>query len=293
MAKAKKSEDLKYSGLSVPKFDEGDSAKFWLEKFNKAGTLKKWSEDEKCIHFCFALGNHAEDWYSSLTEEVKNNYDQLQANFLARFESSADRVFSYSEFLDITQGSDSVDTYIEKVLKCGRKLKKNDRELMDKITHGLNKDVRNFVIMKEAKTLEQVTKYARMGQSLTSSEPSSVCGVHSNTHSRDKSDSGVHSHGHYGDNSYQGDSNRSHYGRKRTSDSREPTPAGEDNGRHYYDDRRHYQGRRPQRRPFQDTCEHCGRCNHISSACKFKNAKCYQCNQYGHLARMHRPYFRK
>ena len=163
MAKVKNSADL-----SVPKFEDGDSAKFWLEKFNKAGTLKKWSEDEKCIHFCFALGNHAEYWYSSLTEEIKNNFDQLQGNFLARFESSTDRVFCYSEFLDLTQGSDSVDSYIEKVLKCGRKLKKNDRELMDKIIHGLNKEVRNFVIMKEAKTLEQVTKYARMGQSLTS-----------------------------------------------------------------------------------------------------------------------------
>ena len=126
----KKSEDLKYSGLSVPKFDEGDSAKFWLEKFNKAGTLKKWKDEEKCIHFCFALGHHAEDWYSSLTEEVKNDFDKLQASFLGRFESSADRVHGYSEFLDISQGSDSVDTYIEKVLKCGRKLKKNDRELI-------------------------------------------------------------------------------------------------------------------------------------------------------------------
>ena len=232
MAKVKKSEDLKYSGLSVPKFEEGDSAKFWLEKFNKAGTLKKWSDDEKCIHFCFALGNHAEDWYTSLTEEVKNDYDKLQASFLARFESSADRVFSYSAFLDITQGSDSVDTYIEKVLKSGRKLKKNDRELMDKIIHGLHKEVRNFVIMKEAKTLEQVTKYARMGQSLTSSESSSVCGVQSNGHSRD--------------NSQYSDSNWSHYGQRRpTSDSRVPTPAGRD-------DQRHYQGRRPQRRPFQE-----------------------------------------
>ena len=270
MAKVKKSEDLKYSGLSVPKFEEGDSAKFWLEKFNKAGTLKKWSDDEKCIHFCFALGNHAEDWYSSLTEEVKNDFGQLQANFLARFESSTDRVFGYSKFLDLTQGSDSVDIYIEKVLKCGRKLKKNDRELMDKIIHGLNKEVRNFVIIKEAKTLEHVTKYARMGQSLTGSESSSVCGVRSN--------------GHSWDNSRYGDSDRSHYGP--TTRSREPTPAGRD-------DRQHYQGRRPQRRPFQDMCEHCGRCNHISSACKFKNAKCYQCNEYGHLARMHRPYYRK
>ena len=273
MAKVKKSEDLKYSGLSVPKFEEGDSAKFWLEKFNKAGTLKKWSDDEKCIHFCFALGNHAEDWYSSLTEEVKNDFGQLQANFLARFERSTDRVFGYSEFLDLTQGSDSVDTYIEKVLKCGRKLKKNDRELMDKIIHGLNKEVRNFVIMKEAKTLEHVTKYARMGQSLTGSESSSVCGVRSKGHSRDSL--------------YQGCSNRGHNGHQRpTSEVREPTPARRD-------DQRHHQGRRSQRRPFQETCEHCGRCNHISSACKFKNAKCYQCNQYGHLATMHRPYYRK
>ena len=45
--------------------------------------------------------------------------------------------------------------------------------------HGLNKDVKNFVVMKEAKNLEEVTKYARLGQSLTSVETSSVCSVRS------------------------------------------------------------------------------------------------------------------
>ena len=178
MAKQKSSEDLRYNGLTVPKFEEGDSAKFWLEKFNKAGTLKKWNDDEKCIHFCFALRNHVEDWYSSLTEGVKNNFESLLEKFLGRFEKGADRVFSYSEFIELTQGSDSVDCYVEMVLKCcGRKLKKSDSALMDKIVHGLNKDVKNFVVMKEAKNLEEVIKYARLGQSLTSVETSTVCDV--------------------------------------------------------------------------------------------------------------------
>lgn len=264
MAKQKSSEDMKYNGLIVPKFEEGDSAKFWLEKFNKAGTLKKWNDEEKCIHFCFALGNHAENWYSSLTEQVKNDFEKLQENFLERFESGADRVFSYSEFLELTQGLDSVDCYIEKVLKCGRKLKKSDTELMDKIVHGLSKEVKNFVVMKEAKNLEQVTKYARMGQSLVNGESSKVFGVTKgrNEESRDNTS----------DSYYQ-------YSERRQ------TPAGGQR-QHHYQDRR-------QRRPFQENCEHCGRCTHISSACKFKNAKCYQCHQYGHLARMHRPYYKK
>ena len=269
MAKQKSSEDLRYNGLTVPKFEEDDSAKFWLEKFNKAGTLKKWNDDEKCIHFCFALGNHAEDWYSSLTEEVKNDFESLQEKFLGRFESGADRVFSYAEFLELTQGSDSVDCYVEKVLKCGRKLKKSDAELMDKIVHGLNKDVKNFVVMKEAKNLEEVTKYARLGQSLTSVETSTVCSVRSNENERKHRDLPSY----------------------RDSDRNQPVSAAtSERGESPY----HRQDRRQrQRRPFQETCEHCGRCTHISSACKFKNATCYQCNQKGHLARMHRPYYRR
>ena len=275
MAKQKSSEDLRYNGLTVPKFEEGDSAKFWLEKFNKAGTLKKWNDDEKCIHFCFALGNHAEDWYSSLTEEVKNDFESLQEIFLGRFESGADRVFSYAEFLELTQGSDSVDCYVEKVLKCGRKLKKSDAELMDKIVHGLNKDVKNFVVMKEARNLEEVTKYARLGQSLTSVETSSVCSVRSSENEQKNQD--IPSYG---------DSDRNHYHQKPVSAAEGPTSERRE-GQY------HRQDRRRQRRPFQDTCEHCGRCTHISSACKFKNAMCYQCNQKGHLARMHRPYYRR
>ena len=267
MAKQKSSEDMKYNGLTVPKFEEGDSAKFWLEKFNKAGTLKKWNDEEKCIRFCFALGNHAENWYSSLTEQVKNDFEKLQENFLERFESGIDRVFSYSEFLELTQGLDSVDCYIEKVLKCGRKLKKSDTELMDKIVHGLSKEVKNFVVMKEVKTLEQVTKYARMGQSLVNGESSKVFSVIEGQKEQSRDFASV------------SDSHRSHYSQRR------PMPAG-GQLQHHCQDRR-------QRRPFRENCEHCGRCTHISSACKFKNAKCYQCHQYGHLARMHRPYYKK
>ena len=45
MAKQKSSEYLRFNGLIVPKFEKG--AKFWLEKFNKAGILKKWNEKKK------------------------------------------------------------------------------------------------------------------------------------------------------------------------------------------------------------------------------------------------------
>ena len=123
------------------------------------------------------MGNHAEDWYTSLTEEVKNDFGSLKAKFLERFDSNVDRVHSYSVFLELSQGSDSVDSFIEKVLKCGRTLNKSEAEMMDKIIHGLHKEIKNFVIMKEANSLEDVTKYARMGQSITSSENSQVCSV--------------------------------------------------------------------------------------------------------------------
>ena len=176
-------------------------------------------------------------------------------------------MLSYSEFLELTQGLDSVDCYIEKVLKCGRKLKKSDTELMDKIVHGLSKEIKNFVVMKEAKTLEQVTKYARMGQSLVNGECSKVFSVIKGQKEQSRDFASV------------SDSHRSHYSQRR------PMPAG-GQCQHHRQDRR-------QRRPFQENCEHCGRCTHISSACKFKNAKCYQCHQYGHLARMHRPYYKK
>ena len=165
------------SGIKIPTFSgiRGESAKFWLAKFEQVMKLKKVNDEDKTIQFFLLLEGQAEIWYHTLPDDTQGNYQKLKETFEERFlPGASDRVANVSSFRGLVQQrGETTDDYIEKVIRMGQDINKGEQEIIDQIYQGLHPVIMKFVAQKEAKTLSDVRKFARMGQSLEGSAISS------------------------------------------------------------------------------------------------------------------------
>lgn len=125
------------------------------------------------------LEGQAELWYHTLADNIQGNYENLTKAFRDRFlPSEVDRIVNVSRFRGLMQlQGESTDDYIEKVIRAGNDIEKSEQEMMDQIYQGLDPWIMKFVAQKEAKTLSEVRKFARMGQSFAKNVNSSVMKV--------------------------------------------------------------------------------------------------------------------
>ena len=64
------------------------------------------------------------------------------------------------------QKGESTDDYIDKVIRAGKDIKKTYQETMDQIYQGLDSVIVIFFTQRKVKILDDMRKFARMGQSL-------------------------------------------------------------------------------------------------------------------------------
>lgn len=184
------------SSIKLPTFDgkKGESAKFWLAKFEQVMKLKKVNNEDKTIQLFLLLEGQAEIWYHTLAETSQGTYKSLKEAFVERFfPSESDRIRDVSRFRGLVQARDEpTDNYIEKVIQLGRELEKTDQEMIDQVYQGLNPVIMRFVAQKEPQDLSEVKKFARMGQSLEKDVPTvevnKVRGGQAETETRGKCD---------------------------------------------------------------------------------------------------------
>ena len=165
------------SGIKIPTFSgiRGESAKFWLAKFEQVMKLKKVNDEDKTIQLFLLLEGQAEIWYHTLPDDTQGNYQKLKETFEERFlPGASDRLANVSSFRGLVQQrGETTDDYIEKVIRMGQDINKGEQEIIDQIYQGLHPVIMKFVAQKEAQTLSDVRKFARMGQSLEGSAISS------------------------------------------------------------------------------------------------------------------------
>ena len=165
------------SGIKIPTFSgiRGESAKFWLAKFEQVMKLKKVNDEDKTIQLFLLLEGQAEIWYHTLPDDTLGNYQKLKETFEERFlPGASDRVANVSSLRGLVQQrGETTDDYIEKAIRMGQDINKGEQEIIDQIYQGLHPVIMKFVAQKEAKTLSDVRKFARMGQSLEGSVISS------------------------------------------------------------------------------------------------------------------------
>ena len=118
--------DSQISSVKIPAFNgrQGESAKFWLAKFEKVMKLKKASDEDKTIQLFLLLESQAEIWYHTLSENVQGTFENLRAAFVDRFlPCESDRIRDVSRFRALYQlRRESTDDFTEKVIRMGREV---------------------------------------------------------------------------------------------------------------------------------------------------------------------------
>ncbi|XP_053376720.1 uncharacterized protein LOC128547671 [Mercenaria mercenaria] len=243
--------------VNAPQYQDGQNVNFFLEKFEKVAQINQWTEEEKCVQFCLVMPKSAEQWYLNLTEGVKRNFDDLKESFKNRFDNVSNRANLYAKFMNLSQENNSVQQYIENVTSRGRLLNKTENEIMDRIIYGMKADIKKHVIMKEPKTMGELVKFAKMAEDVQEVYDARIP-------------------------------------LNQTPESNGPTgqdSTGNLSGQQTYRQQQPWRHNPYRRQGFtqkqKNKCIHCGRCNHLSSDCYFRNATCHICKKIGHTARVH------
>ena len=119
-------------------------------------------------HFHMLMQNAGERWFQVLEEATKKDITLLYEAFKQRFLTSArSRWAAIEEMKNKTQQpTESVDDYVEAMQRLARQLDKQDSDIVECVVLGLRDNVRNFVKSNEPKTLAEVVRHARLGETL-------------------------------------------------------------------------------------------------------------------------------
>lgn len=163
------------AGLKPFSNEQDSDPNLWLQKFKTFAKVKKLADDIIVPQFSLLLTGKAERCFSTLPEDRTTTFAELEKTFLEMFTPSEAIRWSQVQALmsrvqalmSRQQGaSETSDDFIEDVRRQAGLLKKDDKEVVDFIVNGLRPEIRSFVLSKEASNLRDVTKFARMGQSL-------------------------------------------------------------------------------------------------------------------------------
>ena len=118
-----------------------EDAKAWPIYFKRYALFRKFSDDDLLSVFPLFLRTAATYWFDQLSDEIRRDFEQLEASFLARFTSS--------DFMQWVQVSDmfsrvhkqtaTVDEYVVQIPKTAKAVEiKDDNFIRYAILKGLN-----------------------------------------------------------------------------------------------------------------------------------------------------------
>ena len=244
------------TSLNIECFNGNQDMNRWLSRFNNYVKALQLSDEQCLAAFAFHLTDRAADWYDSVSDTVRNDYDRLIAAFKANFAKSPNaklQEVSLAWQANQTLGEPLVE-YVTRVIRLGgRHL--TDEQLIFAAIKGMQPEAKPFIAQKECKTKDELLAAARTADdmNITSTQTSMgeliskvnelttmIKDIATTTTTNQRYNSG----------------NRSR--------SRSPAP-------------------RPPRTVRFQQCYACGKYDHIRSKCKFRNARCHNCHKLGHL----------
>ena len=146
-----------------------DSGEEWLRHYENYSAYKSYDKPRSLSLIKVLLTGNAANWFDTLGQDDKEDYDWLVAAFKLRYKPPDMMKFkSAKELYSRRQRDDeTVDNYIESMRKLGREIREGDAgdEMTSyAILNRLKSNIANFVTQKEPTTMDELVKAARLAE---------------------------------------------------------------------------------------------------------------------------------
>jgi hypothetical protein len=140
----------------------GPDAEDWLTAVEGWILYKGLSQEKTAGAISLMLKGVAQTWYQSLPVEAKMDFGVFSKQFLKRYVSAdVNNWRSETDVFDVKQAkSESVSDYIARFVKKQQKVKLEPRLAMNLLLRNMNPKIRQCIVTKEYKTLEELMKLA-------------------------------------------------------------------------------------------------------------------------------------
>ena len=142
-----------------------DSEAWWadVESFTQ---FKKLSEEEKVGLIPLLLKEGAKQWFKTLPAANKDTFAHIREAFQDQYKR--DDVYKWRDAADmwgtVQQPGQTVEEYYTAVIKKAGRAKMAEVQILFSLINGLKKNIRQVVMQKEPKTIQDVKKWAMIAE---------------------------------------------------------------------------------------------------------------------------------
>ena len=141
------------------------SAAEFISKFDSYKRINKWDDNEAALNFHLFLTDGPANWYTTLANDVKEDYNLLKDSFLTNFDSDKNSFYNtLSMFSRQQKPNESVDTYLTDLYKLFSNTDFSDTHKQIIFIKGLKPNLRDFTITSRPSTLLEAVQTAKPGR---------------------------------------------------------------------------------------------------------------------------------
>jgi hypothetical protein len=137
----------------------------FLKHFDEYAEFNRWEAEYKCKAMLNFLASVAFDFFYTLPEDVRLNYDRLQECMREKFNPNT-FVKGQELHTKVQVPQEPLENYIEAVLRMCARAGKSPEDHFVGFIHSLRPALKNFVLSQNVASIEQALNSARLGDSL-------------------------------------------------------------------------------------------------------------------------------
>ena len=137
----------------------------WLRKFDAYVVLKQFDNIQRLNIFSLLMSGEAERWYTSLPDDLANNWENMRAAFIGRFQNRAPQWRIDQELRTIKQmDKETIEKYASRLRDMCYRYNRNDNELFSLFLQGLIPSIRSTVVNRDPVNFQEAVAFARTAE---------------------------------------------------------------------------------------------------------------------------------